>query len=459
VVRLAVPALVVLAAEPLYVLVDTAIVGHLGRVPLAGLAAGGVLMAATAWLGNVLAYGTTSRAARRYGAGQRAAAVTEGVQASWLAVTVGLAVVVLAQLFAGPVVAALAGGAEDGAVRAAGELWFRIAALGVPAILLSLAGNGWMRGVQDTRRPLRYVLGGNLLSMAICPVLVYGTGLGLAGSALANVAAQLVAAALFLRALRAEGVSLRPRPELIRAQLTVGRDLVLRTAAIQVSFLSAAAVAARLGAGALAAHQIALQLFIFLALVLDSLAIAAQSLVGEALGAGRPAEARAMAWHVAGYGGVAGGILGAALLAGHAIVPRLFTPDATVLATTGSIWPWLVAIQPAAGVVFALDGVLIGAGDLRFLRDVTLASTLAGFLPLVWVAHAADLGLPGVWAGLLAFVAIRLVGMVLRVGGRRWTAAGEADVRRMIAEPDAGSSTPAPESPSERTEAATEAAQ
>ena len=428
---LALPALVVLAAEPLYLLVDTAVVGHLGPVPLAGLAAGGVLMASAAWLGNVLAYGTTGRAARRYGAGQRAQAVREGVQASWLGLGAGLAIVVLAQLLAHPLMSVLVGGPDAAAVRAAGELWFRIASLGVPGILLALAGNGWMRGVQDTRRPVRYVLGGNALSMVLCPVLVYPAGLGLAGSALANVAAQLVAAVLFVRALRAEGVSLRPQPALIRAQLAVGRDLMLRTAAIQASFLSAAAVASRLGAAPLAAHQIALQLFMFLALVLDSVAIAAQSLVGESLGGGRREEARAVAWRVAGYGGAAGAVFATALLAAHDALPRLFTSDPVVLAMTGQIWPWLAATQVAAGVVFALDGVLIGAGDVGFLRDVTLASTLGGFLPLVWLAHLAGWGLPGVWAGLLAFVLIRLVGMVLRVAGARWTERGEADMRQV----------------------------
>jgi len=226
-------------------------------------------------------------------------------------------------------------------------------------------------------------------------------------------------------------VPLRPRPVLIRAQLRVGRDLTLRTAAIQASFLSAAAVASRLGAGPLAAHQIALQLFMFLALVLDSVAIAAQSLVGESLGAGRRDEARAVAWRVAGYGGVAGTAFAAVLLVTHDVLPRLFTSDAEVLAMTGLIWPWLAATQVAAGVVFALDGVLIGAGDVRFLRDVTLVSTIGGCLPLVWLAHLAGWGLPGVWAGLLAFVVIRLGGMVLRVAGQRWTEAGEADMRQI----------------------------
>lgn len=428
---LALPALVVLAAEPLYLLVDTAVVGHLGPVPLAGLAVGGVLMASAAWLGNVLAYGTTGRAARRFGAGQRGEAVSEGVQASWLGLGAGLVIVVLAQIFARPLMHVLVGGPDAVEVRAAAETWFRIASLGVPAILLSLAGNGWMRGVQDTRRPVRYVLGGNALSIVLCPLLVYPAGLGLAGSAVANVAAQLVAAVLFVRALRAEGVPLRPRPVLIRAQLRVGRDLTLRTAAIQASFLSAAAVASRLGAGPLAAHQIALQLFMFLALVLDSVAIAAQSLVGESLGAGRRDEARAVAWRVAGYGGVAGTAFAAVLLVTHDVLPRLFTSDAEVLAMTGLIWPWLAATQVAAGVVFALDGVLIGAGDVRFLRDVTLVSTIGGCLPLVWLAHLAGWGLPGVWAGLLAFVVIRLGGMVLRVAGQRWTEAGEADMRQI----------------------------
>jgi putative MATE family efflux protein len=425
---LAGPALVVLAAEPLYLLVDTAVVGHLGRVPLAGLALGGALLTAVSWLGNVLAYGTTGRAARRYGAGRRADAVAEGVQASWLALGVGLVMVLVAQVAAGPVLAALAGGPDAAPVRAAGELWLRIASLGAPAILLCLAGNGWLRGVQDTRRPVRYVLAGNLCSAVLCPVLVYGAGWGLAGSAVANVAAQLVAATLFVRALRAERVSLRPRPALIRSQLVVGRDLTLRTAAMQACFLSAAAVASRLGAGALAAHQIALQLWFFLALVLDSLAIAAQALVGESLGAGRPAEARAVAWRVAGWGGLAGLVFGAALLAGHTVLPALFSTDAAVLATAGSVWPLLAATQPLAGVVFALDGVLIGAGDVRFLRDVTLASALGGFLPLVWLAYGLRLGLVGVWVGLVAFVAIRLAGMLWRIAGRRWTEAGAADI-------------------------------
>ncbi|MCW2579019.1 MAG: dinF, partial [Blastococcus sp.] len=291
VLSLAVPALVVLAAEPLYLLVDTAVVGNLGTVPLGGLAVGGGLLAWAAGLLNFLAYGTTARAARRAGAGDRAGAVSEGVQATWLALGLGLAVLLVFQGLAGPLTRALAGG--PGAVAEAGEQWLRIASLGAPLLLISLAGNGWLRGVQELRAPVRYVLAGSLISLVLCPLLVYPAGWGLAGSAVANVVGQAVTAVLFIRALVRERVAWRPRPSAVRAQLVIGRDLLLRAAVLQVAFLAAAGVAARAGTVSLAAHQIALQMFLFLALVLDAYAIAAQTLVGQALGRGSPAEARA----------------------------------------------------------------------------------------------------------------------------------------------------------------------
>ena len=425
IVALGLPALAVLAAEPLYVLVDTAVVGHLGRVPLAALALGGTVLSLATMLGSFLAYGTTGRAARLYGAGRRADAVREGVQASWLALALGLAFVVVVQVTVRPLLGVLAGGGADAAaVRDAAETWLRVACLGAPGILLSLAGNGWMRGVQDTSRPFRYVLGGNLLSAALGPLLVYPAGLGLVGSALANVAAQAVAAGLFVRALRREGVSLRPDRTILRQQLSVGRDLTLRTAAMHACFVSAAAVAARFGVAQLGAHQIALQLWFFLALVLDSVAIAAQSLVGAALGAGRVGTARDVARTVAWLGGGLGVVAASALLAGRHAIPSLFTSAPDVLAQAAVAWPWFALMQPVAGVVFALDGVLIGAGDVRFMRDITLASTLGGFLPMVWIAYALDLGLGGVWAGLMLFLVIRLVGMTVRVARGRWASEG-----------------------------------
>ncbi|MCW0213385.1 MAG: MATE family efflux transporter [Pseudonocardia sp.] len=433
VLRLALPALPVLAAEPLYVLVDTAVVGRLGAVPLAGLAVAGVMfMQVTSQL-NFLSYGTTARSARLHGAGRRSAAVGEGVQATWLALAVGLVVLGMGQLVAGPVARVLGDGGE---VASAAVSWLRIALFGAPLVLVTLAGNGWMRGVQDTVRPMRYVLAGNGLSALMCPFLVHGAGdwagWGLEGSAMANVAAQTVVAGMFLGALAKERraapaedpVPLRPVPSLIRAQLALGRDLILRTAAFQACFLSATAVAARFGAPSVAAHQIVLQLWNFQALVLDAVAIAAQSLVGAALGAGGAARARAVAKQVTRYGlilGVGFAVLFAAL---YPVLPGVFTADPATLAAVPVAWWFFAALQPVAGVVFAIDGVLLGAGDAGFLRTTTLLAAAVGFLPLIWLSLVFGWGLAGIWAGLSLFMLVRLVAVGLRTRSGRWAVTG-----------------------------------
>jgi putative MATE family efflux protein len=420
--RLALPALVVLAAEPLYVLVDTAVVGHLGRLPLAALAIGGTVLTLVVWLGTVTAYGTTGRSARRFGAGDRAAAVAEGVQASWLALAAGLLVLVALQFGAGPLARLLAGEGSDVAGPAA--QWLRIAAFGAPGLLLAAAGNGWLRGVQDTRRPLLFVLGPNVLSAALCPLLVYPAGLGLVGSAVANAVAQTLGGALFVGALIAERVSLRPRPSAIAGQLALSRDLLVRGAAFQISFLSATAVAARFGAASVAAHQIALQLWFFTALALDALAIAAQALTGAALGAGDVAGARDFARRIALIGGACGIAFALLIGAGAGVLPSWFSADDQVRDQALIAWPWFVAMQPLAGVVFALDGVLIGAGDLRYLRNLTIVASIGAFLPAIWTAYALDLGLGGIWAGLALFLVVRLVGLLLRLRSGHWAVAG-----------------------------------
>ncbi|MCM4083355.1 MATE family efflux transporter [Paractinoplanes hotanensis] len=419
--QLALPALVVLAAEPLYVLVDTAVVGHLGSVPLAAVAVGGTIMSVAAWLGTLMAYGTTGRAARRFGAGDRAAAVAEGVQASWLALGVGVLLALLAQPFAGPLAQALSG---DPATAGAAATWLRVAALGAPGLLLAAAGNGWMRGVQDTRRPLIFVLGANVLSAVLCPVLVYPVGWGLTGSAVANVVAQTVSGGFFLHALIRETRQLRPDPQVMAQQLSLGRDLLIRGAAFQACFLSATAVASRFGVESVGAHQIALQLWFFSALALDAVAIAAQSLVGAALGGGRDDQARAVARKVTIAGGVAGVAFALLAAAGSSHIPGWFTPDAGVHDQAAVIWPWFIGLMPFAGVVYALDGVLIGAGDVRFLRNITLAAALLGFLPAIWIAYFFDLGLGGVWAGLALLILIRFVTTVWRWRSGRWAVVG-----------------------------------
>ncbi|MBF5029688.1 MULTISPECIES: MATE family efflux transporter [unclassified Micromonospora] len=419
---LALPALVVLAAEPLYVLVDTAVVGHLGRVPLAALAVGGTVMTLTAWVGTVVAYGTTGRSARRFGAGDRAAAVAEGVQASWLALATGVLVAIAIGIGGGALARTLVGGPGEVADAAAG--WLRIAALGAPGLLLAAAGNGWLRGIQDTRRPLLFVLGPNLLSAVLCPLLVYPAGLGLVGSAVANAIAQTLSGVLFAAALVRERVSLRPRPRVIGQQLVLSRDLLVRGVAFQASFLSATAVAARFGAAAVGAHQIALQLWFFTVLVLDALAIAAQSLVGAALGGGDAAAARFLARRVALLGGLCGVAFAVLIAAGAGVVPSWFSSDPQVREQAMTAWPWFVALQPIGGVVFALDGVLIGAGDVRYLRNLTIVCAFGGFLPAIWLAYGLELGLGGIWAGLMLFVVLRLAGLLLRMRSGAWAVVG-----------------------------------
>ena len=415
-------AFVVLAAEPLYVLVDTAVIGHLGTVPLAGLGIGAALLTLVVIVGTFVEYGTTGRAARAYGSGDLTAAVDEGVQASWIAVLVGVAVIVVGELFAHPLTRLLAGGV--GPTQQAAESWFRIAVVGVPGILLVLAGNGWMRGVQETRAPVRIVLLANGISAVALPLLVFTAGFGLRGSAIANVGAQTIGAALFLRALHRRAAGLRPNATVMRQQAVVGRDLILRQVGFQVAFLTAAAVAARMGTAQIGAHQIGLQLWEFTALLLDSFAIAAQSIVGFALGAAAVVTARSTAWRVSRYGLGAGLGLAVVFAAGWVAIPALFTSSVAVREQAHILWPWFVAMLPVAGVVFALDGVLIGAGDVAFLRTVTLVAAVCVFAPINLLALWLDWGIGGVWAGLAAFIAVRFVGMVLRVRGSRWLVTG-----------------------------------
>jgi len=422
---LAVPALGVLAAEPIYLLFDIAIVGRLGALALAGLAIGGLVLATLSSQMTFLTYGTTARSARFFGAGDRAAAVGEGVQATWLGVGLGAVTVIAVELAAVPLVSALAAGGD---IADAALPWVRIAIIGVPAMLVSAAGNGWMRGVQDTVRPLRYVVTGFAVSAVLCPLLVYGwlgmPRLELAGSAVANLLGQWLAAVLFVRALVSERVSLGLRPAVLRAQVVMGRDLLLRTLAFQACFVSAGAVAARFGAAAVAAHQVVLQLWNFLALVLDSLAVAAQSLVGAALGAGQLAHAKSVAWRVTAFSALASAVLAVVFAVGASVFPSVFTDDRSVLDAIGVPWWFMVAQLPIGGIVFALDGVLLGAGDAKFMRNATLVSALVGFLPLIWLSLAFGWGLLGIWAGLSTFMVLRLVFVGWRAFSGRWLVPG-----------------------------------
>ncbi|WP_405177367.1 MATE family efflux transporter [Nocardia sp. NBC_01377] len=422
---LALPTLGVLVAEPIYLLFDMAVVGRLGALALAGLAVGGLILAQVSSQLTFLSYGTTARSSRRHGAGDRRGAVAEGVQATWIALAVGAAIVTVVQVAAVPLTNAIAGGGEI-----AGEAlgWARIALFGVPLILISMAGNGWMRGVQQTRRPLVYVVAGLAVSAVLCPLLVHGLlgapHMGLPGSAVANVVGQSVTAAMFLYALVRQEVPLTPHWSVIRAQLVLGRDLIVRSLAFQACFVSAAAVAARFGAASVAAHQLVLQLWNFLAMTLDSLAIAAQTLVGAALGAGNAKGARGLARRITLWSELFSLGLAACFAAGVSVIPTLFTDDPAVLDRTHVAWWFFVGIIPVAGIVFALDGVLLGAGDAAFLRTATLGCALVGFLPAIWLSLVFDWGIAGIWSGLAVFMVLRMSAVVWRALSGRWARVG-----------------------------------
>lgn len=421
---LALPALGVLAAMPLYLLLDTAVVGRLGALELAALAAGAAVQSALTTQLTFLSYGTTARSARLYGAGRRDRAVAEGVQATWLALLVGIALASVVWL-AGEQIAAFMTG--DPEIAAQTVRWLRVSAFAIPLTLIIMAGNGWMRGIQDTRRPLYFVLAGLLPGAVAIVVLV--SRLGLVGSAYANVLGMGITSLLFIWWLnRQHSGSWRPRPKVIWKQLILGRDLILRSLSFQVAFLSAAAVAARFGAPALAAHQVMLQLWNFLTLVLDSLAIAAQTLTGSALGKGSAALARDVGRRVTRYSSVFALALAALFAAGTSVIPRIFTSDDAVIDAMRVPWWIFIVMIVLGGVLFAIDGVLLGAGDAAFLRTISIASVLVGFLPGIWISYLVGAGLAGIWLGLLSFIVIRLVFVIWRFQSMRWAVVGEKGV-------------------------------
>ena len=420
---LALPALGVLAANPLYLLLDTAVVGRLGTAELAALAAGAAIQSTVTTQLTFLSYGTTARSSRFFGAGQRDKAVAEGVQATWVALGVGTLLALIVGLFAQPLAQALAND-YDTSVRAA--QWMHVAVFAVPMTLMIMAGNGWMRGVQNTKLPFYLTLCGLIPGAILLPILV--GRYGLIGSAVSNVIGMGITAALFVVVLVREnaryGGSWAPRWSVIKRQLVLGRDLILRSLSFQVSLLAAAAIAGRIGVVALAAHQLMLQLWNFLTLVLDSLAIAAQTLTGSALGRGGAQQARAVGLKVLKYSMIFAVALSAVFAVFAVPIQTLFTSDPDVVDTLRVPWFLLIGMILVGGAVFALDGVLLGAADAAFLRNLTLFSLLGVALPIILASGAFGWGLTGIWVGQLGQVVARLVGVVWRFRSMRWAVSG-----------------------------------
>ncbi|MGQ0617276.1 MAG: MATE family efflux transporter [Acidimicrobiia bacterium] len=424
IVRLAVPAFGALMAEPVYILVDTAVVGHLGTPQLGGLAVASSALLTGYALFVVLAYGTTATVARLSGAGDDQEAARQGLQGLWLALFVSVPLTAVAALGARPIVEAL-GAAGDVAVNA--EIYLRLSAPGIPALLLVLAGTGYLRGRLDTRTPLAVAVGSNVANLGLEVLFVYGLGLGIGASATATVVAQWGAAVVYLvvigRQVWADAIGLRPDRRSVLALARSGRDLLVRTAALRAALLVGTVIATRLGPDDIAAHQVALQVFSLLTFALDAIAIAGQALVGTALGAGRRDDAVAVSRRMLRWGLVGGCLLGTAVLAARPWLPQLFSDDPKVTALAGFLLVAVALLQPVSGVVFALDGILIGAGDQRFLA-VAMVGAFAAFAVVAGAASAADSGIGWLWAAIGVLMVARLVPLYVRFRRGHWAVAG-----------------------------------
>lgn len=414
IVRLAVPALAALVAEPLYVLADTAVVGRIGTPQLGGLAVASAVLLTFYSLAIFLAYGTTASVARRMGAGDRGGAAAEAVQSMWLALVLALVAMAVGAAFASPLLRALG---ASGEVLQHGLVYLRISLLGLPAMLLTLAGTGWLRGIQDTRTPVVVAAATAVGNLVLESVLVFGFDQGIGASALATVVAQWAGALVYTRAVLRGAATAKVvrRPHLARigALARVGRDLIVRTAALRASLLIATAVATRLGTTDLAAHQISFEVWMFLALALDAVAIAGQALIGTHLGAGERREARAAGDRMLAWGALLGVLAAVVIVASRAALPAVFTEDEAVRDLTAFVLLWVAALQPVNGVVFAFDGLLIGAGDQRYLA-VSMVISLACFAPVAGAVLWLDLGLGWLWAALAVLMLARLVTLTAR---------------------------------------------
>jgi putative MATE family efflux protein len=228
---------------------------------------------------------------------------------------------------------------------------------------------------------------------------------------------------VILRGLRRDEA--RFQPLLARRVLSLGKWIFIRTVALIGSFTLAGAVATRVGEASIGAHQIAFQLFIFLALVLDSIAIAGQIIVGRELGAGRAGRAYEVGARMIWLSVAAGGVFALAMLALASVLPRIFTSDAAVLDEAALLWPLFALMQPLAGAVFALDGILIGAGDGPFLA-LSMVGAFVVCATVLFVALEADWGIRGVWAALVVLIVARLAAMLARFRRGRWLVTGWA---------------------------------
>ncbi len=426
IVALALPAFGALVAEPLFVMADSAIVGHLGTAQLAGLGIASALLTTAVSIFVFLAYATTAAVARRVGAGDLPSAIRQGMDGIWLALLLGAAVIAVFLPLA-PTLVDLFGASGTAAPYAV--TYLRISAFGIPAMLVVLAASGILRGLQDTRTPLYVAIAGFVANGLLNVGLVYGAGLGIAGSAWGTVIAQCGMAAVYLgvvvRGARKHGASLRPDAAGIRASAQAGVPLLVRTLSLRAILMIATAVAARLGDADIAAHQIILSLWSLLAFALDAIAIAGQAIIGRYLGAGDGQGAREACRRMVHWGIAVGVLLGLLVVVARPAFLPLFTSDSAVRNAALPALVIVAASQPICGVVFVLDGVLMGAGDGPYLAWAMLI-TLAVFTPAALLVPSVGGGLTALWGAMTLMMAMRMLTLWLRTRSGRWIVTGAA---------------------------------
>jgi putative MATE family efflux protein len=424
IVALAVPAFGALVAEPLFVMADSAIVGHLGTAQLAGLAVASSLLMTAVSVFVFLAYATTAAVARRVGAGDLQSAIRQGMDGIWLALLLGAAVIAIV-LPTAPSLVELFGASHTAAPYAI--TYLRISSLGIPAMLVVLAATGVLRGLQDTKTPLYVAVGGFVANGALNAGLVYGAGLGIAGSAWGTVTAQLAMAGVYLvvvvRGARRHGASLRPDAAGIRACAQAGAPLLVRTLSLRAILMIATAVAARLGDADIAAHQIIISLWSLLAFALDAIAIAGQAIIGRYLGADDAQGARDACRRMVQWGIAAGVVLGLMVIVSRPLFIPLFTNDQAVQSVALPALLMVALSQPICGIVFVLDGVLMGAGDGPYLAWAMLA-TLAVFTPVALLVPVFGGGLTALWGAMTLMMTVRMLTLWLRSRSGRWIVTG-----------------------------------
>jgi len=427
--ELALPAFAALVAQPLFVMADTAIVGQLGTDPLAGLGVGSTLTLALVGVFVFLAYGSTATVARLVGANREKDAAESGVQAMWLALVLGAVTGLVSWGFAPQLAAWLGAG---GTVHEQAVAYLHWSLPGLPGMFLVLAATGTLRGMADGRTPMVLAIGAAVLNLVGDVVLVFGLGMGIAGSGAATAFAEtlmgLTAAGIVARGAAGVGAGWRPRLAGMRASLLVGVPLLIRTLALRAALLLTTWTAARSGAVALAAHQVGFTIWSFLQYVLDALAIAGQTLIGQALGASRPGEARALSRRMTGWSLCAGLLLGGVTLFVRHPLAALFTPDPGVRDAVAAVLVVIGCTLVIASWVTLFDGVLIGAGDGPYLARASLI-TLAVYAPLALaVARFAPGGVPGlVWLWLaftIGFMGARAATLWWRERSDAWLVTG-----------------------------------